>query len=191
LLYHALRHLMKTRTSSFYGLLAGLLFIQLRVWAQPAPATPVAPPLEFVCELKVAIGPAMVVGETPHGTRRIIPITGGTFSGPRLNGTIVNGGADWQVVRKDGTAELNALYTLKTDDGTLIYVNNKGIRVATPAVAQRIANGETVPPSEYYFRAAPSFETPPGKYDWLMQTLFVSKGIRNPDGVIIQVWKVL
>ena len=156
-----------------------------------AQTSPEAPRLEFVCELKVKIDPALVIGETPHGTRRVIPITGGTFSGPNFNGTIVNGGADWQIVRKDGTAELNALYTLKTDDGTLIYINNKGIRVATPEVAQRIANGEKVSPSEYYFRAIPTFETPPGKYEWLTKTLFVSKGIRDPGGVIIQVWKLL
>ncbi len=165
-----------------------LLLLARHAWAQ---TTPEAPHLEFVCELKVNIAPALTVGETPHGTRRIIPITGGTFSGPNLKGTIINGGADWQIVRKDGTTELNALYTLQTDDGTLIYVNNKGIRVATPDVAKRIANGEQVSPDAYYFRAIPIFETPPGKYDWLMKTLFVSKGIRNPEGVIIQVWKIL
>ncbi len=150
-----------------------------------------APQLVFVCELTVKIAPALTVGETPHGTRRIIPITGGTFVGPNMKGTIINGGADWQVVRKDGTTELNALYTLQTDDGTLIYVNNKGIRVATPEVARRIANGETVSPNDYYFRAIPTFETPPGKYEWLTKTLFISKGVRNADSVIIQVWKVL
>lgn len=168
------------------GLVPGLY--TSRLLAQPLPT---APPLEFVCELTVKIGPALTVGETPHGIRRIIPITGGTFSGPALKGTIIDGGADWQLVRKDGTTELNALYTLKTDDGVLIYVNNKGIRVATPEVAQRIARGESVSPTEYYFRAVPSFETPPGKYEWLTKTLFVSKGIRNPDAVIIQVWKIL
>ena len=156
-----------------------------------AQAVPEALRLDFVCELTVKIAPALTVGETPHGTRRIIPITGGTFTGPNMKGTIINGGADWQVVRKDGTTELNALYTLQTDDGTLIYVNNKGIRVATPEVARRIANGEAVSPNDYYFRAVPTFETPPGKYDWLAKTLFISKGIRNADSVIIQVWKVL
>ncbi|MEZ0538098.1 DUF3237 domain-containing protein [Fibrella arboris] len=168
------------------GLLVGLSGTYLR-----AQSSPEAPKLEFVCELTVAIAPALTVGETPHGTRRIIPITGGTFSGPNMRGTIINGGADWQVVRKDGTTELNALYTLRTDDSTLIYVNNKGIRVATPDVAARIARGEQVAASEYYFRAVPSFETPPGKYDWLTKTLFVAKGIRNAGGVIIQVWKML
>lgn len=156
-----------------------------------AQAPPEAPRLEFVCELRVRVDPALVVGETPHGTRKIIPITGGTFSGPNLNGEIINGGADWQLVHPNGVLELNALYTLRTDDGTLIYVNNRGLRVAAPEVAQRIANGESVPASDYYFRAAPTFETPPGKYDWLTKALFISKGIRNPGGVIIQVWKIL
>lgn len=177
------------------GLLVCLLLCQpsIQLWAQQAAGqtVPQAPQLEFVCELRVKIAPALTVGETPHGTRRIIPITGGMFSGPKMKGTIINGGADWQILRKDGTTELNALYTLQTDDGVLIYVNNKGIRVTTPEIAQRIANGEKVSPDAYYFRATPSFETPPGKYDWLTQTLFISKGIRDPDGVIIQVWKIL
>lgn len=168
-----------------------LLPFQLAAQSSATPDRPEAPGLDFVCELTVKIAPALVVGETSHGTRRVIPITGGTFSGPNFNGTIVNGGADWQLVRKDGTSELNALYTLQTDDGTLIYVNNRGIRVATPEVAQRIARGEPVSPSEYYFRAAPTFETPPGKYEWLTRSLFISKGIRKPDAVIIQVWRVL
>lgn len=156
-----------------------------------AQAVPTAPGLEFICELQVTVDPALVVGETMHGTRRIIPITGGTFSGPKLKGTIVNGGADWQLVHPNGVAELNALYTLKTDDGTLIYINNRGMRSATPETAQRIANGESVNPDDYYFRAAPSFEAPPGKYDWLNRALFISKGIRAPKGVTIQVWQVL
>ena len=157
------------------------------VLAQTAPE---APRLEFVCEFQVIVSPPLVVGETPHGTRRIVPIKGGTFSGPKLNGTIIDGGADWQIVRNDNTTELSALYTLKTDDGTLIYVANKGIRVATPDVARRLLNGENVDPSEYYFRAAPTFETPPGNYDWLMKSLFISKGIRKPGGVTIQVWQI-
>ncbi|MBO0929377.1 DUF3237 domain-containing protein [Fibrella aquatilis] len=155
-----------------------------------AQAAPESPRLEFVCELQVAVAPPLVVGDTPHGTRRIVPIKGGTFSGPNLNGTIIDGGADWQIVRPDNTTELNALYTLKTDDGTLIYVVNKGIRVATAEVAKRLLNGEDVAPSEYYFRAAPSFETPPGKYEWLMRSLFIAKGIRKPGGVTIQVWQI-
>ncbi|MBO0938584.1 DUF3237 domain-containing protein [Fibrella sp. HMF5335] len=173
---------------------AGLLLCILlcvrpnRLLAQTAPE---APQLEFALELRVSIAPALVIGETPNGIRRVIPITGGTFSGPTMKGTILSGGADWQMAHKEGVVELNAIYTLQTDDGTLIYVNNKGIRVATPEVAQRLANNEQVPASEYYFRAIPTFEAPPGKYEWLSKAVFVSRGIRNANGVIIQVWKVL
>lgn len=179
------------KSSIQYIPVLGIYVLLLLAGHLRAQSRPEAPHLEFICELNVKIAPALTVGETPHGTRRIIPITGGTFSGPNLKGTIINGGADWQLVRNDGTAELNALYTLQTDDKTLIFVNNKGVRTATPDVARRIANGEQVSPSEYYFRTAPTFETPPGKYDWLMKSLFISKGIRHPDRVIIQVWRIL
>ncbi len=149
------------------------------------------PDLEYVCTLKVQIDKAIVVGETGKGTRRIIPITGGTFEGPKMKGSVVNGGADWQVLRADGTTELDAVYTLKTDDSTFIYIKNTGLRVATPEVAARIARGEAVSPTEYYFRAAPKFEAPKGKYDWLNNGIFVCKAIRMPTYVGIEVWKVL
>ncbi len=149
------------------------------------------PELEFVCSLKVNIAKAIVVGETARGVRRIIPITGGTFEGPKMKGTIVDGGADWQIVRLDGVAEIEALYTLKTDDSTFIYIRNPGMRVATPDVAARIARGDVVSPTEYYFRAAPKFEAPKGKYDWLNNAIFICKAIRMPDHVNIQIWKVL
>lgn len=181
---------MKPSTLLKAGLLACAL-ASVKPTQLAAQNAPDAPQLEFAMELHVAIAPALEIGETPSGLRRIIPITGGTFSGPKLKGIIVSGGADWQIVHKEGVVELNALYTIKTDDGTLIYVNNKGIRVATPEVARRMMNGEQVPASDYYFRAIPTFEVPPGKYDWLSKAVFVSRGIRNADGVIIQVWKVL
>jgi Protein of unknown function (DUF3237) len=153
--------------------------------------TPESPKLEYVCELKVKLNPAMVVGETPHGTRRIIPIIGGEVTGPKIKGEIINGGADWQIVRKDGVAELEAHYQFKTDDNTLIYVKNIGLRVATPEVAAKIAKGEKVPSTEYYFRTVMKFEAPTGKYDWMNNTIFVCVGERNPDNVSIKVWKVL
>jgi Protein of unknown function (DUF3237) len=150
-----------------------------------------APKLEFVCELKIKLKAPFIVGDTPHGLRRIIPIIGGTFEGPKMKGEILDGGADWQIVRKDGVAELEAHYQIKTDDGVIIYIKNVGLRVATPEVAARIGRGEAVPPSEYYFRAVPKFEAPAGKYDWMNNAIFVCKGIRNPDNVVIQVWKLL
>jgi Protein of unknown function (DUF3237) len=150
-----------------------------------------APQLEFVCELKIKLKAPIIVGETPHGLRRIIAITGGSFEGPKMKGEILEGGADWQIVRKDGVAELEAHYQIKTDDGVVIYIKNVGLRVATPEVAARIGRGEVVSPNDYYFRAVPKFEAPTGKYDWVNNAIFICKGIRNPDNVTIQVWKVL
>lgn len=170
------------------SLLTLLLLISAFAFAQ---TTPKAPGLEYVCELKVKLNAPYVVGETPHGLRRIIPIVGGTVDGPKIKGEILNGGADWQIVRKDGVAELEAHYQIKTDDGVTIYIKNLGLRVATPEVAARIGKGEQVSPSEYYFRAIPKFEAPIGKYDWMNNTIFVCTGERNPDHVVIKVWKLL
>jgi hypothetical protein len=150
-----------------------------------------APALDFFCELKVKLDPALIVGETPHGTRRIIPIIGGTVEGPKIKGEILNGGADWQILRADGVTELEAHYQFRTDDGTLIYVKNTGIRAATPEIAARLAKGEKVDANEYYFRAMPKFDAPKGKYDWVNNSLFVCTGERLPDYVLIRVWKVM
>lgn len=151
----------------------------------------VAPGLDYFCTLQVKLDPALVVGETPHGMRRIIPIIGGTVEGPAIKGEILKGGADWQVVRKDGVAELEAHYQFKTDDGVLVYVKNTGLRVASPEVAARIAAGEKVDASQYYFRAIPKFEAPAGKYAWINNTIFVCTGERLPDAVLIRVWRLL
>ncbi len=148
------------------------------------------PKLEFFCELRVKVDKALEVGEVPRGTRRIIPITGGTVEGPAIKGDIIGSGADWQVVRKDGVAELEALYQFKTDDGILIFIRNLAIRVASPEVAARIAKGERVDPSQYYFRGTPRFEAPAGKYAWVNDTVFIATGERLPDSVVIKVWRV-
>lgn len=165
-----------------------LMLITFKMYAQN---TPEAPNLEFVCELKVLLKAPYIVGDTPHGLRRIIPIVGGTFEGPKMKGEILDSGADWQIVRSDGVAELEAHYQVKTNDGVIIYIKNTGLRVATPEVAARIGRGEVVAPSEYYFRAVPKFEAPKGKYEWMNNAIFICKGIRNPSNVVIQVWKVL
>lgn len=151
-----------------------------------------APKLEFFCELQVKLNPALIVGETAHGTRRIIPIIGGTVDGPGIKGEIINGGADWQIVRKDGVTELEAHYQFKADDGAIVYVKNLGVRVATPEVAARIARGEKVESSQYYFRAVPKMETTlTSKYAWINDTIFVCTGERMPDAVKIRIYKVL
>lgn len=165
--------------------------IQITLFAQQ----PETPQLEFVCELKVTTDKAMTVGVTAHGERRIIPITGGTFEGPKMNGAVLNGGADYQYAAKDNTrTEIEAIYNLKTDDGVLIHIRNLGIISRTKEEAEAIAKGSPIDWTKIYFRAAPKFDAPnDSKYDWLNNAIFVCKGI--PSGgkgyVTIQVWKVL
>lgn len=150
-----------------------------------------APRLEFFCELNVTLAPPIVVGETSHGTRRIINITGGQVTGPGIKGEILNGGADWQVVRKDGVTELEAHYEFRTDDGAVIYIKNVGVRVATPEVAAMLAKGEVVDASSYYFRTLPRFEAPAGKYAWINDTIFICTGVRMAGSVVLKVWRVM
>lgn len=148
------------------------------------------PQLELVFELNGVLEPTVMIGETPHGTRRTVPITGGTFEGPNFRGTMLRGGADWQVVRSDGVAELHALYVLETDDGVRIQVENHGLRHGPEAVMRRLAAAEPVDPSEYYFRAAPRFSAPAGKYEWLNKSLFLCTGTRAPLGIHLWFYRV-
>jgi hypothetical protein len=141
-----------------------------------------APTTELAIELLVNIAPAVVVGASDHGTRQFIPITGGRFSGARgLEGEVMAGGADWQLRRPDGVTEVNAIYSIKTDDGIVIEVDNRGV---------------IVPGSEGsapYVRTAPRFHAPQGPQDWLNKTTFVGTITPSPQGgaVIIRVFKVL
>jgi hypothetical protein len=149
------------------------------------------PKLEFAFTATITLGAIQELGNTPHGRRRIIPITGGTFKGPAIKGTVESGGADWQIVRADNVAELDAQYTLKTDDGVLIYVRNKGYRHGPAEVLQRLAKGEAVNPKEYYFRATPVFETASEKYNYLNKYIYIASGERKKDSVVINFYKVL
>ena len=145
---------------------------------------------EFLCRVEVTLEPPRELGETPLGRRRIIGITGGTFSGPRLSGRVLPGGADWQVIRADGVAFLDARYTLETADGALIYVNNKGYRHGPPDVVARLARGEAVDPALYYMRATPWFETSAPAYAWLNRTICVCTGARRAASVELDFYEV-
>ena len=168
----------------------GLIFI-LMAMINTAMAQLNSPKSEYVCTIDVLIDPTLVVGESVHGVRRIIPIIGGTIEGPNIKGTILNGGADWQNIRKDGVAEIEARYQFKTDDGSLIYIKNAGMRIASPEIAAKIASGELVEPSLYYFRTVLQFEAPIGKYDWLNKAIFICTAERKAKSVRIYVWKLL
>jgi hypothetical protein len=150
-----------------------------------------SPKLAFVFAVEVKVGPIQDLGATSRGHRRIVDILGGRASGPKLEGEILPGGADWQVVRPDGTIEVTARYTIKATSGALVYVQNDGLRVATPEIAARMSKGETVPLDSYRFRTAPRFETSDPPLKWLEQSTFVGVAARTPDRVAIGFHEVL
>jgi hypothetical protein len=151
---------------------------------------PVVPKLAKLCRARVKVATPLDLGATPVGNRRIIAIEGGTVEGERLAGEIVPGGADWQIVREDGTAFLEARYTVRTHDGALVYVRNAGIRRGARAVLARIAAGEAVDPREYYFRSSPVFETGDSRYAWLNGIVAVCSAVRLRDEVILDFYAV-
>ena len=148
------------------------------------------PTLRLLYTSTIEVDPPMLVGKTHYGERRIINIKGGAFAGPRLSGKVLAGGADWQIIRADGITELEAKYTLETDDGGLIYVLNRGIRRGSKEVMERLARGEQVDPREYYFRTTPVFETGAQKYQWLHGLIAVASGQRSAKEVVITVYEV-
>jgi hypothetical protein len=154
------------------------------------PTVSVTPALQLLYTSRIDITAPLDVGAAPYGQRRIINITGGAFSGPRLSGRILPGGADWQIARGDGVFEVDARYTLETDDGALIFITNWGLRHGPPAVIERLSAGERVDPSEYYFRTTPTFETGAPRYAWLNGVIAVAVGERRADAVIITAYEV-
>jgi len=148
------------------------------------------PALEFVMRLSVEVSTPMELGEIAGVKKRIVPITGGSFAGPRIKGVVIPGGADWQYTRPDGVAVLEARYTLKTDDGRLITVENRGFRHGIPGLAGLIASGHKVPRSQYYFVTTPVFEASDEGLAWLTKAIFVGEAEREENRVTVDVWQV-
>lgn len=147
--------------------------------------------LQGLFRAEIELAAAQELGAGPLGRRRIIAITGGRFLGERLSGRVLPGGADWQVIRADGVAHLDARYTLETDDGALIYVRNHGYRHGPEAVLGRLAAGENIDPAQYYMRTTPLFETGDPRYAWLNRIVCVASGARRPAAVELEVFEVL
>jgi hypothetical protein len=174
-------------------LLLSLLIAQAATAAPQPPASSAAaqtPKLSLAMTLTVQVGPPTELGEVPRGRRRIIPILGGTFEGPNVRGKVLPGGADWQIVRADGLAELDTRYMLQTDAGSLAYIQNAGIRHAPPDVTKKLLAGQPVDPSQVYFKTVPTFETSAPELQWLTRSIFIGTGERRPAEVIVHVWRV-
>ncbi len=137
------------------------------------------------------LGDIQRIGNTPYGERRIIDIQGGTVEGRKLNGKVLPGGADWQIVRADGVVHLTARYTLQSNEGALILVNAEGYRHGPAGVMERLARDESVDPALYYFRTFMRFETADPGAAWLNRILAIGRGARSKGAVRIEVFEVL
>jgi Protein of unknown function (DUF3237) len=144
-----------------------------------------------VYRLEATLGEPLDLGESVKGHRRIVPLTGGTFSGPALNGELLPGAsADWQTVLPDGTAIGDIRYTLRTAAGDLLYVESRSVRHGSADVLARLARGERVNASQYVFRAATQIETAAADLDWLNKGVFVAVAGRQPNGMIYETYLV-
>jgi hypothetical protein len=141
-----------------------------------------APKVSFVFEAIIAIGAAVDLGTAEGITHRFVPVTGGTISGPRFRGTVLEGGNDTQRVHADGLTEIYARSLWKADDGAIIQVLNRGVRRGPAEVLKRMAAGSYVDPSLYYMRMTTTFEAAASRYAWLEQSVFVCMGSRREDG---------
>ena len=145
-----------------------------------------------VFQLTLTVPKIEDLGTTPYGARKIATVTGGSFEGERLRGTVMpSPGGDWLLLRSDGVLCLDVRMTLKTDDGELIYLHYNGMRHGPKDVLDRLAQGEVVDPALYYMRAVPVFETASVKYGWLNRAVFVAIGRREAAGPIYEVFEVL
>ena len=156
-----------------------------------ANADTLAPALEFIFAADVTVDAPQDLGAFNKGRRRVVPITGGEFSGPELRGTVLPGGADWQLIRHAGVAELEARYTLQTDDGAAIHVRNLARRHGPAEVMEALAAGRPVDPGSYYFRGATFFETSDAHYAWLTKNIVVCTGEREPAAVKLKFYRLL
>ena len=149
------------------------------------------PSLTLLYRLEAVLGEPLELGEVSQGRRRIVPLTGGTFAGPELNGKLLPGtSADWQIVLADGTALGDIRYTLQTDGGALLYVQSRAVRHGSSEVLDRLGRGEDVDASEYTFRTSTQIETASRELAWLNKGVFIGVGGRNAGGVIYETYLV-
>jgi hypothetical protein len=157
-----------------------------------------APALEHLADLTVHVATPVeagqILGLNSRGRRRIIPITGGTLRGPRLQGRVLPGGADFQLVVSDTAADLDARYLIALEGtefgGEHLYVQNRALRRGSAADIARLVRGEPVDPAAIYFRCVPTFEVSSPALAWLTESVFVGTGARYPDRVEISLYRL-
>ena len=144
-----------------------------------------------IFSIEAELEPIMSLGRAPLGERRIVGIKGGTVRGQKLNGRVLPGGADWQIVRADGATDIQARYTIESDAGARILVDSMGLRHGPPEVIAKLARGEDVDPALYYFRTVMRFETSDPAVAWMNRILAIARGQREARAVRLDVFEVL
>ena len=151
---------------------------------------PPAPCLLPMTRIRCEVGALVTLGAGPWGERRYVPLGGGSAAGPELNGTLVEGGVDWQVNRSDGALDIAAHYVIRTDDGALVEVQSQGLRHGAPEVMARLARGERVEPHEYFFRTLMRFTTGAPSWAHLNKVMAVAVGQREARAVLLDVYRL-
>jgi hypothetical protein len=141
--------------------------------------------------ISLETGAPQKISDPAGGGRLVVPVTGGSFQGERMRGSVLPGGSDWITIRPSGAFALDVRIVLQTEDGALIAMAYRGLRHGPAEVLARLAKGEQVDPATYYFRIAPTFETQAGRYDWLNHIVAVGTGDRRPSGPVYDVFEVL
>ena len=154
------------------------------------PDFPAAPPLLPMARICCEVGAQVSLGPAPRGERRYVPLGGGTVVGPELNGTLVEGGVDWQLLRSDGVLEIAAHYVIRTDDGALVEVQSDGLRHGPPEVMARLAQGELVPREAYFFRTLVRFTTGAPAWQHLNRTMALACGQREAQRVLLDLYRI-
>ena len=148
------------------------------------------PTLHLFADLSVQVDKPQEVGQTHHGVRRLIPILGGEVQGQGWTARVLSGGADFQLILNERMAELDARYTIETDGGDLIFVQNRAVRSGPAELIARLVRGELVDPAQVYFRCSPSFETASPALSWMAERMFVGTGARYPDAVAMRFFEL-
>ena len=148
------------------------------------------PTLVPMTQVRCQVGALVSLGQGPLGERRYVPLGGGTVIGPELNGSLVEGGIDWQINRADGVLEIAAHYVVRADDGALIEVRSEGLRHGPAEVMAALARGEAVPPEAYYFRTAVRFTTGAPQWQHLNKLLAIAVGQREASVVMLDFYRL-
>jgi Protein of unknown function (DUF3237) len=151
---------------------------------------PAPPALLPLTQIRCEVGALVSLGQAKHGERRYVPLLGGTVKGPELNGTIVEGGVDWQIHRADGVLDIAAHYVIRTDDGALVEVQSDGMRHGAPEVMARLGRGEPVAGHEYFFRTLIRFTTGAPQWLQLNKVMALAVGQRQASLVLLDVYRI-